>query len=197
MLVYPKNASNNINIVGIDPGTTCTGVAILTIDVSTMKIVRTKAMTFNSDKMLSEDEYLTEPHSERMCKIIAQKNNLIRLFRYHLPSYICCESPFFNRLRPSAFGPLMEILSAIQMASVEYNPLVKFTLYPPSIIKKALGGSGLANKDAVRNQLLLRDDLEYNGDYPLDKLDEHSLDAIAVGICHFNLLKKGYISCLS
>lgn len=192
MLVFPESLTTIIKIVAIDPGTRMLGVAILSLDVATMKIVATEAMTFNSEKMLTLDEVVEETYSERMAKILAQKKNLIKIFNYYNPAYICCESPFFNRLQPSAYGPLMEILTAIQMAGIEFNPLVKFTLYPPSVVKKSLGGSHIADKTSIRDQLLLRNDLCFKGTYSLDKLDEHSLDAIAVGLCHYEILKKRY-----
>lgn len=194
MLVFPEGGSKEVRIASIDPGTNNLGFCVITVDVTNMSIVSTMATTFISDKLLTNDEFLSDTHSERMCKLIAQKNNLIKMFRLYKVDYICCESPFFNRFRPTAFGPLMEIVSAIQLAAIEYNPLIKFTLYPPSIIKKSLGGGGLANKESIRQQLLLRNDLKFTGPYKIDTLDEHSFDAIAIGLCHYELMKKGYVT---
>lgn len=192
MLVYPDNSSSVLTIVSIDPGCTNLGFAAMGIDLKINEIVYTEAFTFNSDKMLSDDHYIGESHTERTEKILAQRNNLVSMFKHYSPNVICCESPFYNALRPAAYGALKEIMSGISDASLIYNPSVNLILYPPSIIKKALGGSAIADKVSVKEQVLKNNEINFRGPYPLTKLDEHAIDAIAVGYCHFKLTKESF-----
>ena len=185
MLCWPEGGSSVITLAGIDPGTTNLGFAVLGYDARTKEILFTEAMSFNSEKMSLSDDYVAQTHTERTVRIQAQRLNLIRVFKYYKPSSISCESPFYNRLRPSAYGPLVEVLSAINTATIEFDPYVQFTLYPPSIIKKNLGGSAYADKVSVKAQILLIHGLMYRGHIPIDCLDEHAIDALATVYCHY------------
>ena len=191
MLVYPENASRIVTIVGIDPGTVSLGLSAMRYDAATLKLVSVEGLTFNSEKMLAEDPVLSETHSERMSKIRAQYLNLVNMFRYYRPSFIVAESPFYNSLRPAAYGALMEVLAAIKSAAADYDNMVPFITYPPSTIKIALGAGAWAKKEEIRTRMLNMTSLPFIGPYPLDTLDEHAIDAIAVCNCHYKTILKG------
>lgn len=190
-LTYPVHGSNHVCIVGIDPGTTNLGFAALEFDIQTLQIHRLYATSFKSQQMVGLDGIIRLSHSERIEKIYAQKDNLVNHFRYFHPSFICCESPFYNRFRPSAYGPLVEILFAIRTAAIEYDPIVKFFTYAPSVIKKAVGAGAISGKDAVKAAILGNAELATaftEGD--LAGLDEHAIDAIGVAYTHLELYRK-------
>ena len=149
-LVFPDNGSVCACVCGIDPGTNRLGLAAMDFNMATVSIQSIEAETFRSELLLETDDLILEAHSERTSKIYAQKDNLVRQFRFYRPYAVCCESPFYNRLRPSAYGPLMEILFAIRMACIEYDRTVKLFFYEPSVIKKAVGAHAIGSKDAVK-----------------------------------------------
>ena len=64
------------------------------------------------------------------------------------------ESPFYNRLRPGAFGPLNEILFSIRQAVAEYDSWLQLDLVPPSNVKQALGAKGNCGKPEMIEALL-------------------------------------------
>jgi Holliday junction resolvasome RuvABC endonuclease subunit len=60
---------------------------------------------------------------------------------------------------------------------------------PPSV-KKAVGATSHAKKDEVKAALARLPDLNYNGPVPLEMLDEHSIDALAVAYCRLKILRE-------
>ena len=110
---------------------------------------------------------------------------------------ICCESPFFNRFQPSAYGPLVEMVFAIRTASLQYDVNVPFITYSPSEVKKALGAGHAAKKEIVKASLMANPELNniYNrtNRVTMQDLDEHSIDAIGVAYSHLALLRLGKI----
>jgi len=160
-------------------------------DNNTLEILSSEAISYNAERMVSDDLMVATTHSERTAKILAHKQNLSRILNRYQPSVVCCESPFYNRLRPAAFGALTEILASINAAVLEYSPYVSLILYPPSTIKKALGGSAFADKLAVKEQMLARAGIfKLNGPYTLNQLDEHAIDALAACYCYMCDLRK-------
>lgn len=180
MLVRPTHVGE-CYISGIDPGTNTLGFSLIQIDPIDLSILCIKAETFRSDKMLDTNDILISTYGERVAKLMAHKNNLLRLFRYYKPIVICCESPFFNRLRPGAYGALMETMFAIKTAAIEYDRYIKFNTYEPSIVKKSIGANSIGDKLNVLKAMFAIDEIKDTTEIPLELLDDHSIDAIAVG----------------
>lgn len=146
-IIYPLVKDRDIGtICGIDPGTNIVGLGVIRFNLITLGIIGVQGMSFKSDQMLEDDNIIAITQTERMSKIIAQKNNLVQLLSFFKPFIVACESPYFNRIRPNAFAPLVESISMIRQAVTEYNPIVKFITYEPSIIKKAIGAGAFAKK---------------------------------------------------
>lgn len=190
-ILYPEVKDREIGtICGIDPGTNMLGFATLRFNLKTLEVVSVQADSFKSDHMVQDDDLLTITQLERTAKIIAQKDNLVQQFRFYRPNVIICENPFINRFRPNAFGPLVEIVFAIRTAVFEYNPVVKFLTYPPSIIKKCVGAGAIAGKDAVKQAILSIEELNPCALTDLSGLDEHALDAIGAAYTHLVHYRK-------
>ena len=171
--------SPHVRVIGIDPGSVTLGVACMTVDVNTLQIVNTQAVTFIGTK-LPIDPWMEQMHSPRFARIAAHKENLKNVFNYCHPIVVACESPFYNPSRPHAYGVLVETLDAIRHAVWEYDPCLSLELTDPPTIKMAVGGKGNADKDEMKRLILRLPDLNFTGMTPLHLLDEHSIDAIAV-----------------
>ena len=59
-----------------------------------------------------------------------------------------------------------------------------------STAKKAVGAPGNADKDKMKECVIKNYGYFYHGDTPVDELDEHSIDAIAVAYSNFLSLSK-------
>ena len=71
MLRLPVGSSNLANIIGLDPGSDTFGFAVLTIDVSTMQVVESKAWTLHGSKLAGKDSWLEELYGNRIARIDA------------------------------------------------------------------------------------------------------------------------------
>lgn len=89
-----------------------------------------------------------------------------------------------NRLQPSAYGPLVAVMTLIQDALISYAPGVPFMVIQPQQGKKGVGVAGIKGKgvmrEAVKGIPVLIEALK-RGNCLLDELDEHAIDSIAVG----------------
>ena len=188
-LVLPEEGERLVTIGSTDPGTTNLGLSFLDIDPITLDLVKVRATSYKSERLVEFNDDIAYAHSDRIARICAQGDNLLQQFIENKPFVICSESPFFYRLRPGAFGALMEILFAIRNAAIRYDPMVRFFLYEPSTVKKALG-AGFVGKDTVRASVAGNKEIMAALEGSLDDLDEHAIDATCVGYTHLQLMRK-------
>jgi Holliday junction resolvasome RuvABC endonuclease subunit len=179
MLRMPAHSASIISIIGIDPGSTCLGTSILWVDLSTMKIIASSAKTFRGDR-LGQELWTAELFGDRIGRIASLEEELVHLFRHVQPYMIASESPFMSMRRPQAYGALTEVICAIRRAVMRYDMWKTLYLIDPPTVKKAVGASGNADKEQVKSKLMALPDLQYSGDIPIARLDEHSVDALAV-----------------
>ena len=164
-------------IVGIDPGSTNLGVGVLVIDLDTYQIVSTKAYTIHADKSDLFKE-VAETHSDKFRRLKALEEHLLDAFNCYLPFLVASEAPFYNRFRPNAYGVLVEVISVIQNALWRYSEKIPLVTIDPPTVKKGIGALKQKGKDPMREAMSKMTNL--NIEQPLDDLDEHSIDAIAV-----------------
>jgi Holliday junction resolvasome RuvABC endonuclease subunit len=189
MLSFP-GTDTTIKIISIDPGTTKLGVCFMTIDMKTRTIVETIAMTVIA-KPQKLDKSIIIRYNERMAKIMFLTKTFSNWLYTIRPVTVVSEGPFFNRKFPGAYGPLVELINSLKLATIDYSELVDFNVYEPSLVKKGVGALGNSGKDGVKLRVLDLNDLNYKGIVKLAELDEHSIDAIAVGYTHFTKVYKG------
>jgi Holliday junction resolvasome RuvABC endonuclease subunit len=175
----PAHSASIISIIGIDPGSNCLGTSILWVDLSIMKIIASSAKTYHGDR-LSKELWTAELFGDRIGRISSLEDELLRLFVNVSPYMIASESPFMSMRRPQAYGALTEVICAIRSAVMRYDMWKPLYLIDPPSVKKAVGASGNADKEKVKEALMKLPDLQYNGDIPIARLDEHSVDALAV-----------------
>lgn len=176
----------NYRIVSIDPGSIHLGISVFDIDLRERQLKSIEAFTIHTEKLPNYTGLDEEYFGERLIKLHKLKMRIAELIYQLQPQAVACESPFYNRLRPMAYGVLLETLSYIHTAVIEVNPLIFFKTIEPLLAKKAVGAGIMKGKVDVRvciesNPLLmsvLRTDI--------DTLDEHALDSIAVGLAFLN-----------
>lgn len=183
---------NTFNILGIDPGTDTIGFCILTIDIHNLDIQSIKPWTEKISRYIEEDE-ITEIHGNkfmRLNKIKEQLSNILEIFN---PTYIASEAPFYNRLKPSAYAPLVETIYVIQNTVFEWDRLNSIYLIDPITVKKSIQAlfkgnkeKGEDNKDVVK--IAIKKIKELNK-VNFDLLDSHSIDACAVAYCQLQRIR--------
>ncbi|MGF6604351.1 Holliday junction resolvasome RuvABC endonuclease subunit [Paraburkholderia sp. GAS448] len=194
MLSMPADCGCEISLVGIDPGSVHLGTAVLRVDLATLQIAGTTAHTFNGNT-LSTALWTSQLFGERAGRIASLEDALVSLFRNVEPYMVACEAPFINLRRPQAYGVLTEVICGVRRAVMRYDAWKPLYLIDPASVKTAVGAKGNADKGAVKNALLRLPELHYDGNIPLRLLDEHGIDAIAVGYSHWKAWKEA--SCLT
>jgi Holliday junction resolvasome RuvABC endonuclease subunit len=177
--------------MGLDPGSNHCGVAVIEFDYTNLQLYRVTGTTLEAAKIkipLAQD--LVETHGERYVKTFSMGQALKGLLEYYDPQQVCCESPFYHRLHPGAFAPLVESVYALRNAVAAFNPLIPFTTYEPLVIKKIMSGKAFADKDLMRTSLLNNSEITAVLEVPVSQLSEHAIDAIAIAWTHLQLAFK-------
>ena len=181
----------SIPLVSFDPGTTCVGMALYELDPIRLKIRRCEAKTFIAKNSVLDRRYASI-HGEKNARLHYLRNKILDELIYFGPHYAFCEDTYYNRLRPSAYGPLVESTSSLRSAVEEYDPLTPLRTIESSSAKKTLHikGSGPTLKDKVREAVLACSEIAdvYSGN--LYECDEHSFDSLLIGYCGILMLRE-------
>jgi Holliday junction resolvasome RuvABC endonuclease subunit len=175
--------------MSLDPGLSNTGVATFDIDFTTGKILRIEAFTLTNNKLADDTGLDDEIHQERAIKLMKLKQALQFVLENTTPVDVACEAPFYNPLMPMAYGVLVEVVSHLFHAVVEFNPNIQFTQYPPMTVKKSVGAKA-AKKDTEKGKNMVKEALLQIPEImsvlvtDIELLSEHAIDAIAVGYTH-------------
>lgn len=182
MLTTPHQG-RDFTVIGIDPGTTALGVSHLTYNPSLKKPKYTVVEAFTLKARNQHPDYvgLAYYHGELQSRLQQLKDQLIPVLLETRPHAVVCESPYLGRFAQS-FAALVECLYVVRQAVIQYDIHVPFVLVDPTTAKRAVGVTikRKLTKDHVTQALRKRKDLEWG--IPLSDLDEHSVDATAVGV---------------
>lgn len=155
-----------VNIVlGIDPGLNSTGWGVVTREGSKLVYIASGHLNINS-----KDELPLKLHSiyEEIAKII----------ELYQPTDFAIEETYVNDNAISSLK-LGQARGVTILAAVKAN--LKISEYAPRFIKKAIVGSGAADKTQINSMItrLLNRKIS----------DNNEADALAIAICHLNCSK--------
>lgn len=192
MLVVPESF-RKFTWIGIDPGLSQCGFSVF--EVTDGQLSAIKPFTIITDRLKNHTLYTGDFHSEREIRM----SKLCDAFRYTLyqygPSLVCSESPFFNRLMPGAYGSLRETVAALRLVVNSYNPFIPFIQFSPQEVKQTFKRSGQVGKLVMKEALLADQFLCSKLIVSPELLDEHSVDATAVGYTWYKRYAQGAITC--
>ena len=180
----PFYSPASFKLLAIDPGTNQMGISIFDLDVKAFKILKIKSWTVYPDRLENHtgmvEELHLNPFLKRM-KVCETIGKILVEERIHQVAY---EAPFMNRRQPSAYGPLVALMTMVQLSVLRYGQDIEFNIYPPLTVKKAVGVAGKKGKEiitqAIRGIPELMAALK-EGNCELDDLDNNAVDSIAVG----------------
>lgn len=171
-------------MIAIDPGSNITGVSRFDIDVRNKKILSIRTWRIDVNKLKNDTGLAEEMFSERMIRYYKLRNEFIRILHRENPHYVAYEGPFMNKLQPSAYGPLVSVMTILQDALVQYCPGNPFYITQPQQVKKAVGVAGKKGKGVIKQAIEKIPELMEAlkaGQTKLDELDDNAIDSIAVG----------------
>jgi len=186
MPLYIPESYNRFNLVGLDPGINFTGVSVYTLDHGVIESIRAFTIRPNpKDGRVSEAIDIV---GERYIKLKSLSLTIESICNFYNPSVVVCEGPFYSRFRPMAYASLVETLSFIRNGVYSHDPYIEIPIIQPLLIKKTIGAGIMSGKvdvtRAITNKRCIMDKLTN----PLDSLDEHSQDAIAIMYTYLNLI---------
>ena len=178
MLVLPP-VYTRYSWISIDPGLSTCGFAIFTANEHGIESI--EPFTITNSRIGFSSDYPEEHHLGRSIRIHLLCLVLLRVLQRINPIAIVSESPFYNPRMPGAFGSLTELVAALRLTVASYNVYIPFIAYAPQEVKQSFKRSGQIGKVVMKEALEQNDFLCSKLTAPLETLDEHSIDAIAVG----------------
>ncbi len=149
-------------VLGIDPGSRNTGVAVLKKSGSRFEMLYCTVLNVGKH----------DSHVDRLKEIYEEVTNVITRFS---PESLAIETPLYGK-DPLALLKLGRAQAASILAAV--NSGIPVEEYYPKMVKKSITGNGNATKDQVA--YMLDKVLNLNG----EKFPADGTDALAVAWCH-------------
>ena len=149
-------------VIGIDPGIANTGFGVVRTSGERMVALDGGVIEFPSD--LSTEQRLIRLH-----------DSLCELIRWHEPKSMALEEIFFGKNVTSAVS--VGEARGVTLLAAARHALPCFD-YTPQAVKKAVCGSGSADKGQVQRMVASLLGL------PEPPAPDHAADAFAVAICH-------------
>ena len=149
-------------VIGIDPGMANTGFGV--VRTAGERIVALDGGVIDTEA--------DQPVEKRLAKLHSAIGELIR---WHEPKAMALEDLFFNRNVASALSVGQARGVAILAAAEQGLPCFDYT---PQAVKKAVCGSGSADKGQIQRMVASLLGL------PEPPAPDHAADAFAVAICH-------------
>jgi crossover junction endodeoxyribonuclease RuvC len=153
-------AAGSVRVLGIDPGSRCTGFGVLDANGPRLTYVASGVIRTQSGEF-----------AERLCEIFRCVQSIVAQYR---PQEIAIERVFVNR-NPDSALKLGQARGAAICATADANAEV--FEYATRQIKRAVVGSGSAEK--VQVQLMMKSILRLDGPVSAD-----AADALATAVCH-------------
>jgi len=163
---------DTIRIIGIDPGTTTVGVAIVDVTLE-YKIVNIETILIDA-KYVNVNNNYTSLYN-RLSYIENRIYEIIQTYRPHMVSH---ENAFLFHMRPGAYGPLSQSILAITNGIYKANPYMYIQGFAPKYIKKIFSDKGTSDKDGMLSYM--RGINEITDLINIERISEHEIDAIAI-----------------
>lgn len=183
---------DDVCVLAIDPSINNTGISIYRLNLLNKEIKSIEAFTLMSDKINICNNFNSCNNFEKDLKLNKLQNCFLNILNIYNPSVVVCESPFFNRFRPSAYLSLVQVVDVFKWTTINFNNNIFFTELAPKTVKKIIGVNNIDVKLDVRTAVMSNSLIMKNIIDDINFLDEHSIDAIAVGYAYYFLNFNGF-----
>ncbi len=187
MTVPGPSLKSTHRILSIDPGTNHLGYAISEVYLmdpyEPMEVIEVD--TLQPGNLAKPFTTLIEVHGEKVAKLYALEQAIKRILERFKPDIIVSESPYMGQF-PQAYAALVECLKSIRSALIDFDPCKPLNSIDPATIKASVGVSGKSGDKNLMSTAIkkLIDEKKLILPCNLSELDEHSIDAIAVGYAY-------------
>lgn len=122
---FTEDEPSKVFILGIDPGTTTVGFCVMEIDPVTVDRKSFEAFTIHCEKPCGgrhTNDDLLDSHSALFVRLQEIRARFKNILEFYQPVQVATELPFFNGLHPTAFAPLIQVLSVIEDELYQWSP---------------------------------------------------------------------------
>jgi len=185
MVYHDQRPVQPFRVVSIDPGTETMGVSLLELHPITLEQRFVEAFTMRGSVLNYYWGNVLHDGDGRDSRLIALENQLVTYFQYAQPHMVVYEDNYLGA-SPQSFKALIEACMCIKHAVWKYNPYLTSYSVKPNQAKStvnAIARKGMSQeerKGLVRQGLMTYQPLRVPP-LILAGLDEHAIDAIAIG----------------
>ncbi len=169
-------------VMSFDPGSSNLGFAIIDWDFeASNKPILKEAFTYKLNAKHESYRSRTEQHGDRVVRMMILRDSVLEALREYTPNALVIESNYMGRFA-NGFAALVECVAMIRSALFDYDPFMTLYMVDPTTVKTNVGMKRIkgTTKDDVKIALVKSDKIQWNG-FKADDLDEHTIDAIAIG----------------
>ncbi len=180
MLQMPES-DEPFRVASFDPGSSNLGQALLEHGFKNEGVAVKTAYTSVLRDTHPDYSMFGELHGSRVVRLMIMRDLILDFLRTHRPHAVIVESNYLGRFATS-FAALVECVAVIRSALFEYDPFIPLYMVDPTTVKTNVGMKKIkgTDKEDVRRVLVSRPDVVW-GDVDHNQLDEHSIDAVAIG----------------
>lgn len=179
LIPEPQFPDNSVRIACVDPGTSYLGLAVLdwVWGEDLAKVVWSDTLHVPDPTHQSSFSEACGKRDHRMAGLEAGWREFLSIAR---PTFACTETPFMQRAKLSAYESGVELQRMLRQTLFQIYPHMTLHGYNPILVKNYVGvvakgtdktHMAAAVKGLYRDSTLI----------DLNLLDEHSIDAVAVG----------------
>lgn len=183
--------NKRIRLVSVDPSTTNMGIAVIDVNiVEEEKFKLVHVGTIFGDKVDYHDKpnYDERPAMKRSYGLAKAYKDILEIFE---PNVAIVEDNFLGR-SADTYKQLITAVCLLRQATKEYDPRMYLMNILPNIAKAVVDANFKGTqKEDVLHGLEKYPHLDFNG-FDLSLLDDHSTDAIAIGLWLSELIAKDY-----
>ena len=183
MTLYIPDLYKEVRLLCFDPGLNTTGMSVFEVCGRTKQIRSIHSSTIYTERMRDYTGLDDEIVAERTLKLYKLLTTVQQALAFYSdkPLIVGCEAPFYNARMPMAFVSLSEVVNTFRNAVIQFNCNIPFIVVEPQLVKKGVGVAGKLGKEVVMDAVRGIPEIMGALVTPLETLDEHAIDAIAVG----------------
>lgn len=185
--MYIPETYREFKLVSQDPGLNNIGLSVYELellDENKARIKRIHAETVTTKNVKEITSLDDDLHEEFLRKKDNMTSAVASFVKDEDPCVFVTETAFFDRLHPSSYAVLSMVISEVFDKILKHNPNITLGKLAPKAVKKLFNIAGQKGKDPVKEAVSLVKVIMDKLDVDFWQLDEHSIDAIAIGYAY-------------
>lgn len=187
MFTLPES-TEPLRVLAIDPGSYNTGIAQLEWNYVTESIEVCNAFTLKFPDSGPSYLHIRELTAPRIARLHQMEDELTEIMDEFKPHLVIAESNYMGRFA-DAYATLVECVAVIRNVLYRYDPTMPLLQVDPPTAKKDAGVKG-RRSEKIDVAIALKQRKEIVWSVNIDDLDEHSVDAVAVGYHVMRLIRN-------